>query len=231
MPTASASELTRICLTRCVLPCAQTLNSTSAAMAAGGRNPQKSAMARAKRQDKDAQAAKGGGGAAAIAERRGAGMADKMDATALRKQGVADRAAEKKKKEEEKLAREAKEKEKFLREEAKKKKLAEAKAGGGAAAPSPLEAIEKEVSPALSPSRPPACLCCVCSPHLSLLYNQLIGFAFWCSVHAAGEEGRHRQGDGRSRGRPRALPGGHGRLPERRLQAPEAQGEARRGEG
>ena len=41
-------------------------------MAAGGRNPQKSARARAKRQAQMAQEGKGGGGASAKAERQGA---------------------------------------------------------------------------------------------------------------------------------------------------------------
>ena len=140
-------------------------------MAAGGRNPQKSAMARAKRQAADAQKSKGGGGSAAIAERRGAGMADKMDATAQRKAEVEARKVEKAKKEEEKLAREAREKEKFLREEEKKKKAA---AGGGAAAAGgELEALEKKVRPTPSPPCCRAVLCCVCTPHLSaLLYAQ-----------------------------------------------------------
>jgi hypothetical protein len=58
-------------------------------MAAGGRNPQKSAMARAKAQAKDAQKSKGGGGKEAEAQRRGANMDEKMSATAARKAQVA----------------------------------------------------------------------------------------------------------------------------------------------
>lgn len=97
-------------------------------MAAGGRNPQKSAMARAKRQARDAQDAKGEGGAAAMAERKGAGMEAKMGATAARKAAVAENKAKNE------AAKEAKEKSEALRaakeKRADEKKLKEMKAAG-----------------------------------------------------------------------------------------------------
>ena len=100
-------------------------------MAAGGRNPQKSAMARAKRQAQMAQEGKGGGGASAKAERQGAGMDAKMAKTAARKAEVAQRAAEKQRKAEEEELRQQRMKAKEAREAAKKAKE-EAKKGGGA---------------------------------------------------------------------------------------------------
>ena len=107
-----------------------TLLEGSRAMAAGGRNPQKSAMARAKRQAQMAQEGKGGGGASAKAERQGAGMDAKMAKTAARKAEVAERAAEKQRKAEEEELRQQRMKAKEEREAAKKAKE-EAKKGGG----------------------------------------------------------------------------------------------------
>ena len=108
-------------------------------MAAGGRNPQKSALARAKRQAKDAEMSKGGGGAAAMAERRGAGMADKIAETQARKAAVAERAAEKKKKEE----REAEKATKKAEREAKERSKEEQKAGGD----KKLKELEAQLTP------------------------------------------------------------------------------------
>eukprot|EP01044_Picomonas_judraskeda_P004198 COSAG03_NODE_364_length_8537_cov_5.229557_7_plen_178_part_00 len=108
-------------------------------MAAGGRNPQKSAMARAKRQAKDAEMSRGGGGAAAMAERRGAGMDAKLAETQARKAAVAERAAEKKKKEE----MEAEKARKKAEREAKERAKEEQKAGGD----QKLKEVEAQFTP------------------------------------------------------------------------------------
>ena len=112
-------------------------------MAAGGRNPQKSAMARAKRQAQMAQEGKGGGGASAKAERQGAGMDAKMAKTAARKAEVAERAAEKQRKAEEEELRQQRMKAKEEREAAKKAKEEAKKAGGGGGAESEDEKIAR----------------------------------------------------------------------------------------
>lgn len=62
----------------------------------GGGNAQKTAASRAKHLEKDSKAKNAGGGASAMAERKGAGMADAMAiAQAKRAEVAAKRAAKK----------------------------------------------------------------------------------------------------------------------------------------